>query len=348
MAPRSYRPAPLSDKERQHRRRLLSMTFITCLVLVMIGSTIHVVMLGRLRLGDMRKLATYDLTEEGTRVRAAGEDIVLQANHESRLAPSVGYSVVEAQRLVSREQWEELDSMVPVPAGSFVMGTDLERADSQDKPQHKVTLPAFYLDKYLVTNAQYARFVAATNRRPPINWKDGRIPQGEAMNPVTMVTWNDAADYAAWVGKRLPHEAELEKAGRGSDGRRWPWGDKMDPSRLNTYYNVGSSTNVGAYPQGKSIYGVYDLSGNVAEWTADDLLPYEGSKASQDLFGANTAGPGGKPLTGHYKVLRGGSWKGDPFSTSLYHRDFALPNHATDFYGFRCASDVERPVRAQR
>src|SRR5450759_1864568 len=140
MALRSYRPAPLSDKERQHRRRLLSMTFLTCLVLVMIGSTIHVVMLGRLRLGDMRKLATYDLTEERTRVRAAGEDIVLQETHEAGRAPSAGYAVAEAQRLLTREQWEELDSMVPVAAGVFVMGTDMERADPQDKPKHKVTL----------------------------------------------------------------------------------------------------------------------------------------------------------------------------------------------------------------
>ncbi|MGC1387474.1 MAG: formylglycine-generating enzyme family protein [Steroidobacteraceae bacterium] len=346
MALRSYRPVPLSEKDRQHRRRLLSMTFVTCLVLVMIGSTIHVVMLGKLRLGDMRRLATYDLTEERTRVRAAGEDIVLQANHEAGRAPSAGYTTVEAQRLLSREQWEDLDSMVPIPAGAFVMGTDLERADPQDKPQHKVTLRTFYLDKYLVTNAQYARFVAATHRRPPINWKDGRIPQGELMNPVAMVTWNDAAAYAEWMGKRLPHETELEKAGRGTDGRRWPWGNKMDPSRLNTYYNVGAATKVTAYPQGKSIYGVYDLSGNVAEWTADDLLPYEGSKASQDLFAGSTAGPGAKESPDrYYKVLRGGSWKGDPFSTSLYHRDYAFANHATDFYGFRCASDVEQPVR---
>ena len=263
--------------------------------------------------------------------------------------PSVGYTVAEAQRLLSREQWEDLDSMVPVAAGPFVMGTDSERADPQDKPQHKVTLPAFYLDKYLVTNAQYARFVAATHRRPPLNWKDGRIPQGELMNPVTMVTWNDAAAYAEWVGKRLPHEAELEKAGRGADGRRWPWGDKMDPSRLNTYYNVGSSSSVRAYPQGKSIYGVFDLSGNVAEWTADDLLPYEGSKASQDLFAASSAQRAGQPsLSQYYKVLRGGSWKGDPFSTSLYHRDYALPNNATNFYGFRCASNVAQAVRAQQ
>ncbi len=349
MALVSYRPAALSSKERQHRRRLLSMTFVTCLVLVMIGGTIHVVMLGRLRLGDMRKLATYQLGEETSRIRAAGEDIVLQQTHESGHAANAGYSVEEAQRLLSREQWEELDSMVPIAAGAFVMGTDLERADPQDKPQHKVTLPAFYLDKYPVTNAQYARFVAATKRRPPINWKDGRIPQGELTRPVTMVTWNDAADYAAWAGKRLPHEAEYEKAGRGTDGRRWPWGDKMDPSRLNTYYNVGSSSDVRAYPQGASIYGAYGLSGNVAEWTADDLLPYEGSKASQDLFAVNAAAPAGQPSqSGHYKVLRGGSWRGDPFSTSLYHRDFALPNLATDFYGFRCASSVDRPARVQK
>jgi len=348
MALMSHRPAVLSVKERQQRRRLLSMTFLTCLVLVMIGSTIHVVMLGRVRLGDMRRLATYDLTEEKTRVRAAGEDIVLHKTHEAGLAAGTGYSVVEAQRLLSREQWEELDSMVPIPAGEFLMGTDLERADPQDKPQHKVKLPAFFLDKYLVTNAQYARFVAATHRRPPINWKDGRIPQGELMNPVTMVEWNDAADYAKWAGKRLPHEAELEKAGRGTDGRRWPWGDKMDARRLNTYYNVGSASKVTAYPQGASIYGVYDLSGNVAEWTADDLLPYEGSQMSQDLYAANAAVPAGQPPRSmNYKVLRGGSWKGDPFSTSLYHRDFALPNQATDFYGFRCASSVEL-VRAQK
>ncbi|MFI5113397.1 MAG: formylglycine-generating enzyme family protein [Terriglobales bacterium] len=341
-----YRPAALSPKERQHRRRLLSMTFVTCLVLVMIGSTIHVVMLGKLRLGDMRKLATYDLAEERTRVRAAGEDIVLQMTHEAGHAAYTGYTVAEAQRLLSRELWEELDRMVRIPAGTFVMGTDLERADPQDKPAHKVTLPTFYLDKYLVTNAQYARFVAATNRRPPINWKNGRIPQGELMNPVTMVTWNDAAAYAEWAGKRLPHEAEYEKAGRGGDGRRWPWGDKMDPTRLNTYYNVGSANNVTAYPQGTSVYGVYDLSGNVAEWTADDLLPYDGSKAT-DLTGlaAVPAVPG--QLSRYYKVLRGGSWKGDPFSTSLYHRDYAFPDHATDFYGFRCAGNVERSVRAQ-
>lgn len=344
----SSRSSALSERERQQRRRLLSMTLLTCLVLALIGGTIHVVMLGKLRLADMRRMATYDLVEESKRVRAAGEDITLQENHEAGRAGGGGYSVVEAQRLLSRERWEDLDHMVRVPAGPFTMGTDLERADEQDKPRHEVTLPTFYLDKFLVTNAQYARFVAATARRAPISWKDGRIPQGELLKPVTMVTWSDAADYCAWEGRRLPHEAEYEKAGRGVDGRRWPWGDNMDPTRLNTYYNVGSTTDVTAYPRGASIYGIYDLSGNVAEWTADDLQPYAGSKTSQSLSAENAAGTAAQPTQTHsFKVLRGGSWKGDPFSTSLYHRDFAPPNQATDFYGFRCASSVERTGRGQ-
>ena len=122
----------------------------------------------------------------------------------------------------------------------------------------------------------------------------------------------------------------------------------MDPTRLNTYYNVGSTTRVTAYPRGASIYGIYDLSGNVAEWTADDLRPYAGSQAPQSLSAENAAGMAAQATqTGSSKVLRGGSWRGDPFSTSLYHRDFALPNQATDFYGFRCASSLERTGRGQ-
>lgn len=343
----SYRSSPPSEQERQQRRRLLSMTLLTCLVLALIGGTIHVVMLGRLRLNDMRRMATYDLVEENKRVRAAGEDITLQEKHEAGEAGGVGYSVVEAQRLLGREQWEDLERMVRVPAGPFTMGTDLERANEQDKPRHQVTLPTFYLDKFPVTNAQYARFVAATRRRPPLNWKDGRIPQGETLKPVTMVSWKDAADYCAWDGRRLPHEAEYEKAGRGVDGRRWPWGDRMDPTRVNTYYNVGSTSKVTAYPRGASIYGIYDLSGNVSEWTLDDLKPYEGSQAPQSVYAQSAAAAAALPTeVQNMKVLRGGSWRSDPFSTSLYHREFALPNRATDFYGFRCASAAPRTGEA--
>ena len=247
---------------------------------------------------------------------------------------------------------EDLETMVKIPSGPFTMGTNLDRADPQDKPQHTVVLAGYAIDKYLVTNAQYARFVAATGRRPPLNWKNGRIPQGELLYPVTMVTWYDAKAYAEWAHKRLPTEAEFEKAGRGTDARRWPWGDKMEPERLNTYYNVGSASKVNAYPKGASPYGALDLAGNVDEWTSDDFLPYEGSKAPYGLFQGKVSVVASSEdrslkiseqtsVNRNYKVLRGGSWKGDPFSTSLFHRNFAFANHASDFYGFRCASDMK-------
>jgi formylglycine-generating enzyme required for sulfatase activity len=344
------RPPPTAS-ERARRRRYLTATLITCMVVVMVGSAIHVVKLGAGRMDDMRKLATYDLKEETARVRAAGEDITLHETHEAGKAAKVGYGVLEADQLLTKDQWAELDSMIEIPAGAFVMGTDMARADAQDQPAHRVVLPTYWIDKYPVTNAQYARFVAATSRRPPLDWKDGRIPQGELMYPVTMVTWYDASAYAKWAGKRLPAEAEFEKAGRGSDGRRWPWGNKMEPGRLNTYYNVGSATKVNTYPGGASAYGVMDLSGNVDEWTADDFLPYPGSAAAKDMFQGKVAVASGsqdqamqvadlKPVQRFYKVLRGGSWKGDPFSTSLFHRNFAFPNYASDFFGFRCAGDA--------
>jgi iron(II)-dependent oxidoreductase len=339
-----------SPEERLRRKRYLAATMITCVVVVMVGSAIHVVKLGAGRMEDMRKLATYDLKEESTRIRAAGEDITLHEKHEAGKASNIGYTVVEAERLLSKDQWAELDSMIEIPSGAFVMGTDMNRADAQDRPAHKVNLPSYWIDKYPVTNAQYARFVAATSRRPPLDWKDGKIPQGEMMHPVTMVTWYDATAYAKWAGKRLPTEAEYEKAGRGTDARRWPWGNKMEPERLNTYYNVGAATDVTTYRNGASPYGALDLSGNVDEWTADDFLPYPGSEAAKDLFQGKVAVASGsqdqamkvadlKAVNRFYKVLRGGSWKGDPFSTSLFHRNFAFPNYASDFFGFRCAAE---------
>jgi iron(II)-dependent oxidoreductase len=343
----------LTAKERMRRKRYLSATLITCTVLLLVGGSLHVVKLGANRMAEMRNLATYDLKDESAHIRAAGEDITLHYHDEHDINRQAGYSAAEVAGLLRKEQWTELDSMILVPAGMFLMGTDLERADAQDHPQHKVNLPGYWIDKYPVTNAQYAKFVAATGHRPPSNWKDGRISQGELLHPVTLVSWYDAKAYAEWAGKRLPTEAEYEKAGRGTDGRRWPWGNKMEPERLNTYYNVGSATDVTAYPNGASPYGVMDIAGNVDEWTADDFLPYPGSDASPGLFEGKIARVTSAedqslkvadllPTAGHYKVLRGGSWKTDPFATSLYHRNFAWPNYASDFFGFRCVKDVQK------
>ena len=346
----------LSLAERLRRRRYLSATIITCIALVMIGGVLHVVIRGSTRMSEMREKASYDLREENSRIRAAGEDIFLHALNEEHKASNrtgVTYARDEVEDLLSKDQWRELDTTVLIPASSFLMGTNSKNADAQNKPQHKVYLPAYRIDKYLVTNAQYARFVAATGHRPPLDWKDGRIPNGELLYPVTLVNWYDAAAYAHWAGKRLPTEAEWEKAARGTDGRRWPWGNAMESSRLNTYFNVGSPTKVDAYANGQSPYGVFDMAGNVNEWVKDDFIPYENSNAPAEIFQGKVA----RVLTDEdramnvsdlvkvnkrYKVLRGGSWKGDPFSTSSYHRNFEFPNHASDFIGFRCAEDVRK------
>jgi len=348
-----YKRAALTPAEREQRRRYLGATLVTCVVLLFVGGTLHIVKVGAGRMEDMRHLATYDVRNESKRIRAAGEDITLHREDEYGRRHNKGYTVAEAAALLPKKEWAKLDSMVTIPAGSFEMGTNYARADAQDHPEHKVKLGAYKIDKYPVTNAQYAKFIAATGHRPPSSWKDGIIPDGELLHPVTMVDWYDAVAYAKWAGKRLPTEAEYEKAGRGTDARSWPWGNKMDPSRLNTYYNIGSATNVTAFPKGASPYGVMDLSGNVDEWTANDFLPYPGTDAPAEMF----VGKVGKAITAqdkslkvvdlvpvklHYKVLRGGSWKSDPFSTALYHRNYAFPMFASDFFGFRCVQDIDK------
>jgi iron(II)-dependent oxidoreductase len=324
------------------------------MVLLMVGGVLHVIKIGATRMDDMRRLASYDPNdpkELNRRLRAAGEDITLHYEHEHGAQPGGSYTVAEADALLSKAQWDELNTMISIPAGDFAMGTNLERTDPQDHPEHKAWVHAYKIDKYPVTNAQYARFVAATGHRPPSSWKNGRIPDNELLRPVTLVDWFDAVAYAKWAGKRLPTEAEFEKAGRGTDGRRWPWGNRMEPDRLNTYYNVNSTSNVTDFANGASPYGVMGMAGNVDEWVDDDFAPYPGSDAPADMFQGKVgraATPEDQsmkvvtlvPVKAHYKVLRGGSWKSDPFSTALYHRNFAFPYYASDFFGFRCAADV--------
>ncbi|HYA59419.1 MAG TPA: SUMF1/EgtB/PvdO family nonheme iron enzyme, partial [Burkholderiaceae bacterium] len=167
---------------RERRSRFLAATVITCMALLVIGGSLHVVMIGSTRMGEMREKATYDLREESSHLRAAGEDLALHERNEHQkarvAAAGAGYSVEEAQALLSKERWDELDSMTTIPAGSFAMGTNYDRADPQDHPMHTVNLPEYRIDKYLVTNAQYARFLAQTGHRPPSTWKNGRMPDG--------------------------------------------------------------------------------------------------------------------------------------------------------------------------
>ncbi|RMH62717.1 MAG: formylglycine-generating enzyme family protein [Zetaproteobacteria bacterium] len=322
-------------------------TLVVCITLAMVGGGLHVMKLGALRMAEMRAKATYDVREMPKHIRAAGEEIYLHEAHEKHGKALATYTPEEAAALLSPAQWQELARMIEVPAGVFWMGTDDPKSNAANRPKHRVYVKAFRIDKYPVTQAQYARFVAAKHYRPPLNWKDGKIPRGMAMHPVTMVSWYNARDYCAWAGKRLPTEAEWEKAARGTDGRRWPWGNALRPENLNTYYRVGHTTPVNAYPNGASPYGVMDMAGNVQEWVADEFAPYPGSPGDPSIFKAKDIDPNYQRGSDEkesliYRVMRGGSWKSDPFSTFVYHRNYSLPNYASDFYGFRCAMDASK------
>ena len=194
--------------------------------------------------------------------------------------------------------------MVRVPAGEFLYG---------DKKEQK-TLPEFWIDQTPVTNAEYARFVADTNHKPPSHWSGKKPDEKIAAHPITNVSWRDAEAYAQWAGKRLPTEEEWEKAARGPDGRKYPWGDEPPTKeRCNFGGNVGGTTPVGHYsPQGDSPYGCEDMSGNVWEWTASD---YDQSR----------------------KVLRGGSWYINGELVRAASRDgFSLDERG--LVGFRCVA----------
>ena len=229
------------------------------------------------------------------------------------------------------------NEMILIPAGEFIMGTNNRLPD--EGPEHKVTLPAFYIDKYEVTNLQYKKFNDATHRKSPSHFKNRTYPEGKADHPVTFVSWFDAEAYCHWAGKRLPTDQEWEKAARGTDGRNFPWGDEFGDDRANTPVRwesldqAGDTTPVGAFPGGASPYGLYDMSGNVWEWTASWYQAYPGNNHPSENYGEK------------YKVLKGGSWWDCSFykcgiSAPSFNRAFFLQKTRNKSFGFRCAKDV--------
>ena len=196
---------------------------------------------------------------------------------------------------------------------------------SDDSPQHLVSLDAYWIDINQVTNSQYQRCVNAGACFEPEDLRYSADPNFSD-HPVVFVSWYDARRYCQWEGKRLPGEAEWEKAARGNQGWIYPWGNELDRSRINAGNRVGGTTPVGSYPAGASPYGVMDMAGNVWDWVNDWYTTYPGSQYQSDLFGQK------------YKVVRGGSWNHPDEDARSFHRDIAFPARAIRVVGFRCAA----------
>ena len=241
--------------------------------------------------------------------------------------------------------------MATIPAGTFLIGNNGRglaegRGNSDETPEYRAYLSTYRMDRYEVTNARYEAFVKAEGRRIPKHWKTAvsanKPDQGltyapeKADHPVVYVDWYDANAYCHWVGKRLPTEREWEKAARGTDGRIYPWGNRYDVQKANSpqYWLVkqqkGDTMPVGSFENGVSPYGLYDMAGNVYEWTHSWYKPY----------------PGNHEFNAHYgyknKIVRGGSWYdclsyGCGLSAPSYNRSRFAPAIRNKGFGFRCA-----------
>lgn len=233
---------------------------------------------------------------------------------------------------------QEPNAMVLIPAGKYTRGSNNRMPD--EGPEYVVDAKAFHIDKYEVTNLQYKQFIDATNRKSPNHFRNRTYPEGKVDHPVVYVSWFDAKAYCEWAGKRLPSDIEWEKAARGTDGRDYPWGDDFDVNKLNSPVRwkslnmEGDTTPVGSFEGGKSPYGLYDMAGNVWEWTGSWYTQYPGNTWPSENYGEQ------------YKVLKGGSWWDCSFyrcgvSAPVFNRSYFKQNIKNPSFGFRCAKDAE-------
>ncbi len=235
--------------------------------------------------------------------------------------------------------------MVLVAAGPFLMGSS--QGSQNELPEHEVGVAAFWIDRYPVTNERYLQFVEAVGYDAPPSWRRGRPEPKRMRHPVVDVTWDDANAYARWAEKRLPTEAEWEKAASwdvaARHKRRWPWGDDWESGKANAgsgilaIFRNRSANEVGKYsPASDSPYGVGCMAGNVWEWTSSLFLPYP-YVAMDGRENPHAAGG---------RVLRGGSWSNPPDQARCAARLALPPRRVLDgTCGFRCALDATERLR---
>lgn len=237
----------------------------------------------------------------------------------------------ESESAVNEEPLPE--EMVTIPAGPFVRGTTNGGFDEQ--PQRTLALETFSIDRYEVTNHQYQQFVLATGHRkagPPSRYAKSISKMRGPNQPVVYVSWDDANEYCRWKGKRLPTEAEWEKAMRGTDARLWPWGNQEKPNganwaRVQDGHEV--SARVGSFSTDKSPYGVMDGAGNVMEWVADWYQEtYYKEAPDKDPP---------SPEFGTFRVMRGGGYTTTGGDIRITSRSKMVPDFRDETIGFRCA-----------
>ena len=230
-------------------------------------------------------------------------------------------------------------AMVTVPAGEFTMGFDNDPHKLKlAKPAHTVNLPEYEIDVYEVTNGEFAMFQIESDYKAEGTWRDFYTIGNEDF-PVANVTWEDAKAYCEWSGARLPTEAEREKAARGTDGRKYPWGnEEPDAQRAVFRRNWGKEATaaVATHPAGASPYGLQDMGGNVWEWCSDwydddyyNVSPYTDPKG---------------PSSGNAHVVRGGSWDSRPDVLSASCRSWGHRGYREGDFGFRCAMNIPHRV----
>ncbi len=276
--------------------------------------------------------------------------------HEKRYCFLITVSLIfigtlgcSADRTPEESRAKPIANMALIPAGEFLMGSHETNTDRS--PAHLIDLKAYFIDLYEVTNHQYEEFILDGGYQTEALWskagwefiqsKSIDRPLGFERNryngpdqPVIGVSWYEADAYARWAKKRLPTEAEWEKAARGTDGRKYPWGNEMDFSRIG--YSMANSYRtlpVGSFPSGVSPYGLHDCAGNVSEWVADryDKAYYSRSPRKNPIG----------PKTGEFQVLRGGAWGGLRFQMQCAYRASYPPDYRGFRIGFRCARDGE-------
>jgi len=258
----------------------------------------------------------------------------------STIAPNIAYSQTAETALGEADGTPE--EMALIPAGAFEMGRSQTTDDDttgmrplilrDDRPVHEVMLDSFYMDRNEVTHADYSRFVEAVGHRTPYHWIDGKMPAAQAKQPIYNVDWSDAKAYCGWQGKRLPTEAEWERAARGGlEGATYPWGDEKASPQRARYSTPAGPGPVGKYPPND--FGLHDMSGGVAEWCSDwfHRTYYERSPPE------NPQGPD----EGQYRIIRGGSWSSGPARITVFFRNWVRPNQRTPNLGFRCVKDAQ-------